>query len=213
MRISRPGTTGPQVPAKVEPQRRLVEGVHAIFPEPVPYLDRCGMISSFPRARVFMSTYILQRYRERGVPAMARIVAEDQPRFLLANVSGLALEQPWDTVQTYERRLLKEDFEFLQNNFVHHWGAIWVPGKRLTLSGSAGTPFLIAVAGPYTVESERAFTIDGVLTHHDDVIQLGAGDHVATGTGSVTLRYGARLPRPPFHPSPRRLFRNLSEFE
>ena len=193
----------------IEPQRRLVIAVHEIFPEPVPYLDRCGMISSFPRARVFMSTYVLQRYRERGVPSMPRIVAEDQPHFLVANVPGLELHQPWDTVQTYRHRLLREDFEFLQNSFVHHWGHIWVPGKRLTLRADAEAPFTIVVAGPYTVESEDAVGIDGQRLRPGDVVHLEAGDHRASGTGDVTLRFGARLPRPTSNPSHRPLFRRL----
>lgn len=193
----------------MEPQRRLVNAVHQIFPEPVRYLDRCGMISSFPRARVFMSTYVLQRYRDRGVPSMAGIVAEDQPHFLLSNVSGLALHLPWDTVQTDQRRLLKEDFEFLQNNFVQHWGDIWVPGKRLTLSGSAPLVFTIVVAGPYTVESALPVTIDGRQLRPGDVVQLESGEHRAVGDGLVTLRFGARLPRPQSPPTWRRLFKPL----
>jgi hypothetical protein len=193
---------------RIQPQREVIAAVHEMFPEPVPYLDRCGMISSFPRARVFMSTYVLQRYRERGVPSMGRIVAEDQPRFLLANVSGLALQQPWDTVQISDHRLLQEDFEFLQNNFVWHWGPIWLPGKRLALSGRE-MRFGIVVGGPYTVEATRSVTIDGALARPGDVVQLETGEHRVIGFDSLTLRFGARLSRPAADPPFRGLFRPL----
>lgn len=193
---------------RIEPQREVIAAVHEIFPEPVPYLDRCGMISSFPRARVFMSTYILERYRARGVPSMARLVAEDQPRFLLANVSGLALQQPWDTVRTSQHRLLEEDFRFLKSNFVHHWGPIWLPGKQLVLTGSAVT-FDIVVAGRYTVEAKEPVTIDGVVARPGDVIELESGEHRVRGVDSLTLRFGARVPRPAADPPFRSLFRPL----
>lgn len=193
----------------IEPQRRLVAAVHEIFPEPVPYLDRCAMMSSFPHAGLFMSTYVLQRYRERGVPGMARIVAEDQPHFLLSNVSALSLHLPWDIVRTAQHRLLREDFEFLQRNFVQHWGDIWVPGQRLALSREASLAFAIVVAGPYTVESERPVSIDGQLLRPGDVVELRSGHHRALGDGMVTLRFGARLPRPRSLPPRRRLFMPL----
>jgi hypothetical protein len=194
----------------IAPQRQVVAAVHAIFPEPVPYLDRCGMISSFPRAPLFMSTYVLQAYRREGVPRMARMVADEQPRFLLANVSGLALDRSWDTVSTYERRLLREDFEFLQANFIPHWGPIWVPGKRLILAPGADGSVTTIVAGPYTVEDATSpVYIDGVPARANDVVMLEPGAHRVRGAGTVTLRYGARLRRPKGNPPFQPLFRDL----
>ena len=186
-------------------QRGVVTAVHSIFPDPVPYLDRCGMVGSFPRAPIFMSTYILAKYRARGVPMMPELVAATQPGFLLANTRGLALHRPWDFVRTSERRLLREDFEFLQNNFVHHWGPVWIPGKRIALSPS-GQSFEIVVGGPYTVESESPVWIDGVMTRPRDVIHLAPGMHQVRGEGTVTLRAGARLHRPTGSWRPQRIF-------
>ena len=45
-------------------QREVIAGVHEIFPEPVSYIDRCGMVSSFRKANFFMSTWGLEAYRE-----------------------------------------------------------------------------------------------------------------------------------------------------
>lgn len=194
---------------RITPQREVIEAVHAIFPEPVPYLDRCGMIASFPRAPLFMSTYVLAAYRRTGVPRVAEMVAEGQPRFLLTNVSGLRLERSWDTVRTYERRLLREDFEFLQKNFVPHSGPIWVVGKRLDLSAGVDTSVTTVVRGPYTLESNAPVIVDGVTVRPDDVIELEPGAHRIRGAGRVTLRYGAHLPVPRVNGSSGRLFHPL----
>ena len=191
---------------RITPQREVIEAVHAIFPEPVPYLDRCGMIASFPRAPLFMSTYVLAAYRRAGVPRVAEMVAEGQHRFLLANVSGLRLERSWDTVRTYERRLLREDFEFLQKNFVPHSGPIWVVGKRLDLPAGVDTSITTVVRGPYTLESSGPVIVDGVTVRPDAVIELEPGAHRIRGAGRVTLRYGAHLPVPRVNGSSGQLF-------
>jgi hypothetical protein len=38
-------------------QKEIISTVHQIFPEPVPYLDGCSVISSFPKVGFFMSTW------------------------------------------------------------------------------------------------------------------------------------------------------------
>jgi hypothetical protein len=91
---------------------------------------------------------------------------------------------------------------------VHHWGPIWLPGKRLTLTG-AEVPVEIIIAGPYTVETQLPVTIDGVVTRPGDVVQLSPGTHRVTGRDSLVLRFGARIPRPKADPPFRRLFRRL----
>lgn len=183
-------------PNETEAQRTVLSAVHAIFPEPVPYLDRGGMVSSFPSANMFMSTYVTAAYRRRGVPVMARIVTSRQPKFLLANVFGLELDKSWKTVTASGHRLLREDFEFLQDNFVHHWGPLWVPGKRVTLRDGEEVPVMIVVAGTYTVESPAPVRIDGTRVSPNAVIDLAPGVHEISGNGTLTLRLGAHLPRP-----------------
>ncbi|MEX2178830.1 MAG: hypothetical protein WD801_08985 [Gemmatimonadaceae bacterium] len=183
----------------VATQRALLGAVHAIFSEPVPYLDRCGMVSSFPRANLFMSTYVLGAYRERGVPVMADLVATRQPHFLLANVETLQLQQPWNVVSRYPHWLLPQDYAFLQDNFVHHWGPIWVPGRTLELRDGQEVPASIVVRGTYTVESDRPVVINGVETRPNGLVVLDRGVHRvrgAEGATTVTLRLGTRLHRP-----------------
>lgn len=183
-------------PDESEAQRAVLTAVHTIFPEPVSYLDRCGMVSSFPSANMFMSTYVTGAYRRRGVAVMPGIVATRQPRFLLANVLGLELDKPWPALMASGHRLLREDFEFLQNNFVHHWGPIWVPGKRIMLREGIPVRVSIVVGGPYTVESEASVSIDGTGYAPNAVVQLAPGTHAVGGSGTLTLRSGARLPYP-----------------
>ena len=181
---------------ETEAQRAVLTAVHTIFPEPVPYLDRCGMVASFPSANMFMSTYVTAAYRRVGVSLMPGIVATRQPRFLVANVLALELDKPWSMVSASGHRLLREDFEFLRNNFVHHWGPIWVPGKRVVLRRGADVPVTIVVAGAYTVESEAPVRIDGTSVAPDEVVELAAGTHRVAGSGTLTLRSGARLRYP-----------------
>jgi hypothetical protein len=183
-------------PDETRGQRAVLTAVHAMFPEPVPYLDRCGMVSSFPGANMFMSTYVTAAYRRGGKALMPRIVATRQPRFLVANVMALELDKPWTTVSASGHRLLQEDFEFLQSNFVHHWGPIWVPGKRLSLREGTDVQVTIVIAGAYTVESGAPVRIDGTSVAPNQVVELAAGTHRIAGTGAVTLRSGARLPYP-----------------
>lgn len=38
-------------------QSKFIETVHEIFPYPVPYIDRCSMISSFSKKGFFMSSW------------------------------------------------------------------------------------------------------------------------------------------------------------
>jgi hypothetical protein len=192
---------------EVSAQRQVLAAVHDIFPEPVPYLDRCGMVSTFPAANIFMSTYVTAAYRRRGQPEIRERVSRYQPKFLLANVRTLGLDSSWSTFSESGRRLLREDFEFLQDNFVRHWGPVWVAGKRLTLSGPQAVE--IVVAGPYTVEAPGPVMIDSASRSPGDIVELSTGMHQVSGTGEVTLRWGARLPRPAARPPLLPLFRGL----
>jgi hypothetical protein len=192
-------------------QRQVVAAVHEIFPEPVPYLDRGGMIASFPRVNVPMTLYLLERVYRRGEPTMADLVRNRQPEFLLANVGGLDLGQSWDQSRSAERHLLQEDFEFLREHFIHHWGPIWVPGRAVEFMHSGDTvTFEMPVPGLYTVEAAGAVEIDGVRVDSGGVVYLGTGPHTISAIGdtsSATLRRGERLNLPAAQPPERVLYR------
>lgn len=181
-------------PVKIT-QRATVEAVHAIFPQPVAYIDRCSMIATFPKQGFFMSSWGTEVYRDAGKPIMRETLLRARPAFLLANGPGLA-----NALAGIDdgAGLLPEDAAILRDNFIAHWGAIWVAGKRLSVEPE-GRPFEMLIAGRYTVESEAAVLIDGARRDPGEVVTLAAGRHVArafSGGTTVTLRWGDHLKRP-----------------
>jgi hypothetical protein len=172
----------------------VVEVVHTIFKEPTPYIDRCSMIGSFPSAGFFISTYSTSLYRDEGIPQFRSIIQEQQPKLLINNSSALNIaseKQPWTAW-----RLFPEDFEILKENFVHHWGPIWVAGKYFTAGSGNEIDFEILIPGAYTLASEAPVAIDGHVVASGEVIQLGPGFHhlqKGTATQRATIKIGDHL--------------------
>ncbi len=186
------------------PQRDLVAAVHEIFPEPVPYIDRCGMVSSFSKVGPFMTSWSMASYRERKTPILEDLIREKQPKLLLANVESLQLKRAFRKTPA-SHRWLPEDYAILQDNFVHHWGAIWVAGKSLVAPVEEEALFEILVPGPYTLEARGLVEIDGNVVEPRAVVMLKQGERRLRAVGdkpqNVTLRWGASLPRPPRAPA------------
>ena len=186
-----------QLPFGLSGQRQLIATIHRMFPAPVPYLDRCSMIASFPKVGFFMSTWGMERYAGRQRPVLAEAVRTHAPPFLVAN--NLAL----NPLLPLRYHLLAEDRRILQQNYIHHWGIIFVAGKSLDLTGGEATVEIL-IPGPYTLEAEMGIQIDGRLVRPNDVIELETGLHQVTAesAGAVTLRWGDHLYRPE-RPPPR----------
>jgi hypothetical protein len=182
-------------------QRQLIDSVHRTFPQPVPYIDRSSMISSFQKVGFFMSTWGIENYRESGHPIMRDLLVEKRPVFLIANVHSLMLNHPY---RIGRHSLMAEDFDVLRNNFIPHWGIIWVAGKKLDLLMSgAEYQFEILLPGTYTVEGQASVVIDGVERVPGASIKLGSGYHTALShqaSRSITLRWGTALYRPAYAP-------------
>lgn len=191
-------------------QRETVELVHALFPGPVPYIDRNEMISSFRKVGFFMSTWGVENYRSEGRPVMAELLRDEAPVFLLANSLILDLEGGGG-VNTLEERylLLDEDFETLKNNFVHFWGILYLAGKHFDFreaensDGNRQQSFEILVPGRYTLEAPDGATggavIDGALVEPGMVIELDRGGHMIEATAGLPeamLVYGDNPKRP-----------------
>jgi hypothetical protein len=179
-------------------QRRTIAAIHTLFPAPVPYLDRCSMISSFPQAGVFLSSWWIENYQSAGRPIMRELLAARQPAFLIVNspLLGDALEPRRDSAQGPQ--FLDEDKAALRSNFVHHWGPIWVAGKEVVVSPSAQALELL-ISGPYTLESRRPVSIDGRMLTPGGTMGLERGLHTLASPGGVqrvVLRWGEQLPRP-----------------
>jgi hypothetical protein len=182
-------------------QRLTLQVVHQAFPEPTAYIDRSSMVSSYPKRGLFMSVWGMSNYYRRGVPIMLSVIEQDQPRFLIANRRMLELDDLGpDEYGPAHFGLFKEDVATLKANYIHHWGALYVAGKRFSSSvaGSSRT-FEILIEGPYTVESTGPVILDGRQMQPDDVVTLERGTHrlqMSEAVPNVTLRWGNHLYRP-----------------
>lgn len=177
-------------------QRQLVTQVHRIAPTPVPYIDRNGMIASYPKRGFFMSTWGMQSYRRAGRPMFGELLARGTIPLLIVN--GPALQNAMGEFDALPRELslLAGDKAVLRANYVHHWGPLWVAGK--TFAGRPeGTPFEIAIPGTYTVEGAD-ISVDRRFVKAGEVVGLSRGPHVVLAPAGtlVTLRWGDHLRRP-----------------
>jgi hypothetical protein len=199
-----------QLPNGLAGQRLLIATIHRMFPEPVPYIDRCSMIASFPKVGFFMSTWGMERYARERRPVLAEAVRDHAPPFLLANTLPLNLLLPDSEAARLRYRLLREDRRTLQRHYIHHWGIIFVAGKRLRLA-AGDTELEILIPGAYTLEGELAVAIDGRPVEPGAVIELAAGRHVVTAAtaGPLTLRWGDNLYRPTTPPPRKAIFVGL----
>lgn len=195
-------------------QREIITLVHELFPDPVPYIDRNSMVSSFQKVGFFMSSWGIEGYRERGVPIMRGILEEHEPKFLIANRRLLWLDHAQEDAEGLLRNylLLDDDFNVLRENFVHHWGALYVAGKRLSPNVDGRARFEILISGPYTLESEGAVYLSGQRVEPGGAIILRRGRYrlqAAPGSGEVLLRYGDHLPVPDYAPAGQPIYSGL----
>ena len=181
-------------------QRQLLAAVHRIFPEPQPYIDRNSMVASFPKAGFFMSSWGLENYRAAGLPVFPEVLEAQEPVFLIANTPVLDLTAPSAEAASYlSLSLLQEDFGLLRENYVPHWGPIFVAGK--SFPGLAAEPqrFEIRIQGSYTVEAGVTVLVNGAALAPGTALRLERGVHTIAapdGPADVTLRWGDHLYRP-----------------
>jgi hypothetical protein len=190
-------------------QRQLINVVHRMFPKAVPYIDRCSMIASFPQAGFFMSTWGMETYHARGEPVMAKILKRRAPVFLIANHPALDLDAAAAGDTGRRRPLLATDLEVLRQNYLEHWGPVYVAGKVVSVDRGSPTEFPIMVPGHYTVEGQTEVLLDGQHLAPGEDIELERGNHtlqVLDRPARVTLRWGQRLYRPADTPAAGPLF-------
>ena len=170
------------------------------------------MVASFPKVGFFMSTWGMESYLTAGRPIMRELLARHRPLFVLANIDSLRLDAPsaQAAAGTKRYRLFPADHAVLRENFVHHWGAIWVAGKHLTASVLGRVyQFEILIPGSYTVESAVPVVIDGVERRPGAKVRLDTGRHTLvsrTAPAAIVLRWGTDLYRPTVAPISNRLF-------
>jgi Dolichyl-phosphate-mannose-protein mannosyltransferase len=191
-------------------QRSIIAGTHEIFPEPVNYIDRCGMVSSFRKVNFFMSTWGMEGYWARNEPFLPRTLREHRPAFVLLNVWAL------DPNNTELRGLLPRDRELLAKYYVDYWGPIRVAGARGTIDSSSPVTLTVPFAADYRLVTAESVLIDGQLRNAGDVIPVPEEGVMISGMpGSksealtVTLVLASARPPPSVDLTPSPIFRGL----
>lgn len=193
-------------------QRQFLDVVHRLFPEPVPYIDRCAMVATFPHAGFFMSTWGMEGYHARGRPVFAEILRREQPVFLVANNLQLDVGLPDEVRRRYippAYDLLPADLAALRDHYLHHWGPLYVAGKRLEVASAGETKrFEVLVAGTHTLEAAATARIDGAAVAPGGTVVLAQGMHelAAEVPGGYVLRWGDNLAVPDLPPPRKALF-------
>jgi hypothetical protein len=174
-------------------QRAVVAAVHEMFPRPVPYLERAGMIASFPNRSFFMSTWGLESYRAAGQPVLKQNTAKQAPVFLIA--THAAVSQALQGKSSADG-LVEADAAYLHDNFLPHWGPIWVAGRSLPAAAVEANIEIMA-PGLYTLESAEPVAVDGVTRPPRAVLELASGKHrIGPHATAAQLRWGDHLTRP-----------------
>lgn len=192
-------------------QRETIAAVKAAFPQPVPYIDRSAMVPSYPKVGFFMTSWGLEAALASGSDVMTGIVHKRQPRFVIANSPALRFALDPASELAPALRLTDSDEQTLRENFVHHWGAIWVAGKKMTALPES-QDFELLIPGIYTLEcSDGPTLIDGYERECGTIMSLDKGNHTisAAWPTEVILRTGEKLVSPDRPPSEKPIFYSL----
>lgn len=147
-------------------QKFLIAAVHQVFEEPVNYVDRCGMVSSFRKANFFMSTWGMETYRERSEPFMPTAIRDHRPAFVLVNSAVL------DPNQRLETGLLAEDYDLIARYFPKYWGPLRVAGASAEVANGASVRVRVPYPASYRVWTSTPVLVDGVERVSGDVVEV-----------------------------------------
>jgi hypothetical protein len=177
-------------------QREVLAGIHQIFSEPVNYIDRCGMVSSFRKVNFFMSTWGLESYEQSETAFMPYMLATHQPEFVLLNSPQLSPSYVGPL------GLLAEDRELLAKHYVDYWGPIRVAGAEVSVESSTGARVTGPFAAKYRLVTTEPLMIDGDVRLNGDIIEVPAhGVQIARtaelSVGPVTVRLVIASAKPP----------------
>lgn len=168
-------------------QRLLVSAVHQIFTRPVAYVDSCGMIGTFRKANIFMSTWGMEEYRGRGQPFMPRALRESRPAFVLVNTPFL------DPAVNSPRGLLPEDRRLISDFYPVYWGPVRVAGAEGRLEGLETVILPVPYAASYRLTTDKPVRIRGTTYRDGDVIDIRDGDLSVAVTGTVDSATASRV--------------------
>ena len=189
---------------QISGQKQTIDVIHRMFPKPVAYFDCCFVVSSYPDMGFFLSSVGMEIYLKTGQPVMEKLLNTKKPLFLLANVPHLNLHSEVPASLYTDLTFKTEDWQALKSYFIHHWGPIWVVGKRFEFkSENEKQKFKIDVPGIYTLEGNQNVLIDGSLIRAGDIITLETGQHIIRNEetiGVISLKWGDHLYQPSKEP-------------
>lgn len=170
----------------------LLSLVHDIFPTPVPYLDRCSMVSSFPKTGYFMSTWGLESYLGDNSKSLKKEIEDKKPVFMIANISQLDFSQTLETTTLQNNHELKEtDEKAIRANYIPVWGPLYLAGKEFDFDQkNMNNPitFNIVIDGEYTLKSESSVMIDKIIISPNQPFYLSEGPHTIESSMAQKVR-------------------------
>lgn len=174
-------------------QQQVISAVHRIFPQPVSYFDFPGIVADYPKANFFMSTWGVTQYWRGSTRTFVDAMTRQTVPLLIADHELLERNQ---TAPEPAWELLPRDAAALRENFVHHWGPIWVAGRRFPATAPA-QDFRVYAPGTYTLEGAAA-RIDGRAVKPGATLEMSRGMHrfERIEKGEVVLRWGDHLLQP-----------------
>lgn len=183
-------------------QTEIVATVHQMFSTPIAYIDRNSMISSFSKRGTFMSTWGLEKYRNAGRPIFEEMLEKDVIPLLILNSPTIedAVGEPLSAPLKAE--FYPKDKAILLENYIPHWGKIWVAGQKVNAS-SIAQKIHIAIPGRYRLEADKPVILAGDMISDGDSIKLDRGVYSLSSPEPqvVILRWGKSLFKPDNEPS------------
>jgi hypothetical protein len=184
-------------------QRAVIDAVHQVFPEPVPYIDHGGMIASFPKANFFMSSWGVEHYLRTGRDFMPEALAKYRPPLLLVNHGAL-----YPGSLSF-RQLRETDRKLLASSYVEYWGPIRVAGVEKTIPARQAIRVRLPFPGRYRIESRHILVVDGRSLRPGDTLEVRDSTELALEAATmadaetkVRLVWAAAL-KPPTEPPPK----------
>jgi hypothetical protein len=191
-------------------QRDIVAGVHQIFPQPVSYLDRCGMVATFEKANGLVTRSSVARYRDGGEPTFRSLIRERRPAFVLMNAPLFSPGKP------SSNGLLEEDRRAIDKLYPRYWGPIRVAGGRANVVAGESATVEVPFPARYRLESTDAMVVQGVIRQPNDVFTVTDHATIALPGGMESIEpHDVRLvlasagPRPTRELDPQPIFVGL----
>jgi hypothetical protein len=163
----------------LQEQRQFLSTVHRLFENPVPYVDGGAMVASFPRLPLFISRFVLEPYRNAGVPIVTNYIHDAKPPLLIVNSPALRV---WNTDELESldpsHRLLPQDEETIRATYAHYWDQIYLAGRQWRdVAAGDSRSFEIVIPGDHTLIARQSVVVDGQTYAPGAAVALEAGPH------------------------------------